>query len=95
MIFIEYFNIHCVQYAIPYLHNYCYTRIFRNVHRNKFTSPLLYILHLEYFDNLPVASPNSTVPNNSQPMKLTSDEAVVKVFYACSTYKISICNKYF
>ena len=32
----------------------------------------------EFFDNLPLTSLNSTVSNDSQPMKLTSDEAVVK-----------------
>ena len=88
MIFIECFNIHCVQYAIPYLHNYCYTRIFHNVHRNKFTSHFFIFLHLGFFDNFPLTSLNSTVSNDSQPMKLTSDEAVVKVYYACFTYKI-------
>ena len=57
-------------------------------------SLLLYVIHLEFFQNLPLTSTNSTVSNDSQLTKLTSDETVVKV-YACSTYKISICNKYF
>ena len=48
---------------------------------------LLYIIHLESIQNLPLKSTNSTFSNDSQPTKVTTDETVVKV-YACSTLKM-------
>ena len=45
-----------------------------------FSTPLLYILHLEYFQNLSLEPTSSTVSSDAQHTKHTSDETEVKVY---------------